>query len=138
MFAESDLVHKAQMGYKTEDIVAGLCSAVASNFLNNLVKGKTIEEPIVFQGGVSRNHSVVAALKNALQKNILVSTSYGSIMGALGIAKIAKESGTEEEFDSKILEQAFETEGFECIKCANSCDLVQVYRNNVKNRHMGQ
>ena len=37
VFAESDLVHKIQMGHKKEDIIAGLCNAVANNYLNNMV-----------------------------------------------------------------------------------------------------
>ena len=48
VFAESDLVHKAQMGHKKEDIIAGLCKAVATNYLNNVGKGKKIDSPIVF------------------------------------------------------------------------------------------
>ena len=36
VFAESDLVHKAQMGHKKEDIIAGLCKAVVNNYLNNV------------------------------------------------------------------------------------------------------
>ena len=40
VFAESDLVHKIQMGHKKEDIIAGLCNAVANNYLNNIGKGK--------------------------------------------------------------------------------------------------
>ena len=36
VFAESDLVHKIQVGYAREDIIAGLCNAVASNYLNNV------------------------------------------------------------------------------------------------------
>ena len=40
VFAESDLVHKAQMGYKKEDIIAGLVKSVAVNYLNNVGKGK--------------------------------------------------------------------------------------------------
>ena len=31
VFAESDLVHKAQVGYKKEDIIAGLCKSVVIN-----------------------------------------------------------------------------------------------------------
>ena len=55
VFAESDLVHKLQMGYKKEDIIAGLCKSVVSNYLNNVGKGKKIKTPIIFQGGVSKN-----------------------------------------------------------------------------------
>ena len=61
VFAESDLVHKAQMGHSKTDIIAGLCEAVVSNYLNNVGKGKKIAAPIVFQGGVSKNVGVKAA-----------------------------------------------------------------------------
>ena len=40
VFAESDLVHKAQIGHKKEDIIAGLCKSVAVNYLNNVGKVK--------------------------------------------------------------------------------------------------
>ena len=67
VFAESDLVHKIQMGHTKEDIIAGLCQAVAANYLNNVGKGKRILSPVVFQGGVSKNIGVVEAFKKALQ-----------------------------------------------------------------------
>ena len=59
VFAESDLVHKLQVGYPREEIIAGLCKAVAGNYLNNVAKGKKILPPVVFQGGVSKNQGVV-------------------------------------------------------------------------------
>ena len=37
VFAESDLVHKAQVGYPKEDIIAGLCKSVVLNYLNNFL-----------------------------------------------------------------------------------------------------
>lgn len=51
VFAESDLVHKLQMGHSKEDILAGVCNAVVANYLNNVGKGKRIVSPVVFQGG---------------------------------------------------------------------------------------
>lgn len=72
VFAESDLVHKAQMGYSREDIIAGLCKAVVTNYLNNVGKGKRIQSPIVFQGGVSKNVGVVRFFKEATGEDILV------------------------------------------------------------------
>ena len=63
VFAESDLVHKIQVGYAREDIIAGLCRAVATNYLNNVGKGKQIAAPVVFQGGVSKNAGVVQAFR---------------------------------------------------------------------------
>ena len=35
VFAESDLIHKAQAGYDKKDIVAGLCKSIVLNYLNN-------------------------------------------------------------------------------------------------------
>ncbi|MFW6149393.1 MAG: acyl-CoA dehydratase activase, partial [Atribacterota bacterium] len=39
VFAESDMIHKQQMGYKEEEIIAGLCEAMVRNYLNNVGKG---------------------------------------------------------------------------------------------------
>lgn len=63
VFAESDLVHKAQIGYTKDDIIAGLCRSVVLNYINNVCKGKRIEEPIIFQGGVSKIKEFINILK---------------------------------------------------------------------------
>ena len=94
VFAESDLVHKAQVGYSKEDIIAGLCKSVVLNYLNNVGKGKKIESPIVFQGGVSKNEGVVKYFKEILKEDIIVDKN-GHLMGALGIAILAKKTKTE-------------------------------------------
>ena len=44
VFAESDLVHKAQMGYHKNDIIAGLCKSIALNYINNVAKGTKISK----------------------------------------------------------------------------------------------
>ncbi|RYD06006.1 hypothetical protein N752_06510 [Desulforamulus aquiferis] len=51
VFAESDMIHKQQMGFNLDDILAGLCEALVRNYLNNVGKGKEILGPVVFQGG---------------------------------------------------------------------------------------
>jgi len=127
VFAESDLVHKAQMGYAIEDIVAGLCNAIVSNYLNNVGKGKKIEPPIVFQGGVSKNVGVVKAFADATGHEILVD-DYGHLMGALGIALLAKETGLEDRFDFSVQSMSFKTTGLECDRCPNNCEIVCVLR----------
>ncbi len=91
MFAESDLVHKIQVGYAREDIIAGLCRAVASNYLNNVGKGKKIVAPVVFQGGVSKNVGVVRAFEDMLGMSVLVDPD-GHLMGAFGVALLAAEA----------------------------------------------
>ncbi len=40
VFAESDMIHKQQLGHNLEDIIGGLCEALVRNFLNNLGKGE--------------------------------------------------------------------------------------------------
>ena len=128
VFAESDLVHKLQTGYTKEDIVAGLCNAVVNNYLNNVGKGKKIIRPILFVGGVSKNAGVIKAFENSLKAKIIVD-EYGHLMGAIGIAIMAKNSGLETVFDSSMLEVPFETKGIECIKCENKCDIIRVIKN---------
>jgi len=127
VFAESDLVHKAQIGHSKEDIIAGLCNAIVGNYLNNVGKGKEIEPPIVFQGGVSKNVGVVEAFCRATGHNVLVD-EFGHLMGALGIALLARDSGQEHRFDFGVRDLTFETLGDECGGCANNCEVVYVLR----------
>ena len=66
VFAESDMIHKQQMGHRTEDIIYGLCQALVRNYLNNVGLGKEIKPPIVFQGGVAFNRAIVKAFQEEL------------------------------------------------------------------------
>ncbi|MGB4493162.1 MAG: acyl-CoA dehydratase activase, partial [Halanaerobiales bacterium] len=63
VFAESDMIHKQQLGYELPEIIAGLCEAMVRNYLNNVGKGKEIEPPVVFQGGVAANVGIKAAFE---------------------------------------------------------------------------
>ena len=129
VFAESDLVHKAQIGCKKEDIIAGLCESVATNYLNNVGKGKIIQEPIVFQGGVSKNIGVVAAFEKLINSKVVVDPN-SHLMGALGVAILAKKSKKEKKFDFNIESVVFETKGINCNGCSNKCEIIQVIRDN--------
>ncbi len=127
VFAESDLVHKAQIGHKKEDIIAGLCKAVVTNYLNNIGKGKKINAPIVFQGGVSKNVGVKKAFEDAVGSEVIVDEN-GHLMGAFGVAVLAKRSGKEKPFSFETADIEFKTRGFECGKCANHCEIICVYK----------
>lgn len=131
VFAESDLVHKIQVGYPREDIIAGLCKAVAANYLNNVGKGKKIVAPIVFQGGVSKNKGVVKAFEEALGMNVLVDPD-GHLMGAYGAALLAADAPASqwEPFDFNIDDIEFRTREVVCRKCANHCEIVCVYKDD--------
>ncbi len=138
VFAESDLVHKIQMGYAREDIIAGLCSAVVSNYLNNVGKGKRIIAPVVFQGGVSKNEGVVHAFEEHLEQDVIVDED-GHLMGAFGAALLAADAGSVQaqesgpfatgEFDfDAALDFDYTTREIECGQCANNCEIICVYR----------
>lgn len=127
VFAESDLVHKSQIGHKKEDIVAGLCLAIVNNYLNNVGKGKKIVPPIVFQGGVSKNIGVVKAFEKVTGYPIIVDNN-SHLMGALGVALLSKDR-SEVDFSFNIEDVVFETKGVECHGCANNCEIIEVIKN---------
>lgn len=127
VFAESDLVHKSQIGHKKEDIIAGLCYAVVNNYLNNVGKGKKIKPPIVFQGGVSKNIGVVKAFEDITGYNINVPPS-SHLAEALGVAILSK-AEEETTFSFDIEDIVFETKGIECQGCSNNCEIIKVMKN---------
>ena len=129
VFAESDLVHKIQMGHTKEDIIAGLCKAVVSNYLNNVGKGKKIQTPVVFQGGVSKNSGVVRAFEQELNCPVIVDEN-GHLMGAIGAAILAMNSPARAEFDFSVENTDFTTREITCGKCPNNCEIVCVYKEN--------
>ncbi len=128
VFAESDLVHKAQMGYDKKDIIAGLCKSIALNYINNVAKGKKIKEPIIFQGGVSKNIGVKKAFEDILNTKILTDEN-GHLMGALGVAILSKKE-KEIEFNFNITNYKFKTTSSYCGKCPNNCEIISVRKND--------
>ncbi len=127
VFAESDMVHKQQVGTGIEDIVYGLSQALVRNYLNNLAKGKELEGPFVFQGGVAANQGICKAFEEALEQKVIV-PKHHHVMGAIGAALIADESGTKNTkfrgFETANLE--YGTSCFNCESCANSCEVVKL------------
>lgn len=130
VFAESDLIHKAQVGYEKKDIIAGLCKSVVINYLNNVGKGKKIKPPIVFQGGVSKNKGVVKYFKEILKEDIIVDEN-GHLMGAIGIAIMSKKYKTDRIYNLDIADIKFETKGIECKGCSNNCEVLKIYKDDV-------
>lgn len=128
VFAESDMIHKQQMGFPLDDILYGLCQALVRNYLNNLALGKTIEPPVVFQGGVAANAGVVRAFREALGTEILVPPHH-EVMGALGAALLAREwsDGRPSQFRGfDVVHADVQTTSFECRACPNLCEIVQI------------
>jgi predicted CoA-substrate-specific enzyme activase len=132
VFAESDMIHKAQLGYPLEDIIAGLCEAIVRNYLNVVAKGKEIKPLILFQGGVAANVGVREAFKKELKQEIIVPEHF-LVMGAIGAAILAKEktNGAGSKFYGfEITVANFQTKAQECDGCPNRCEIIFTYRDN--------
>jgi len=132
VFAESDMIHKQQMGYRMEDIVYGLCQAMVRNYLNNVGLGKEILPPLVFQGGVAFNRGIVRAFEEALRTPLIV-PAHHEVMGAIGAALLAHEAvalrGNGTKFSGfEMAEANLHTSSFECEACPSRCEIVQVFR----------
>lgn len=129
VFAESDMIHKQQLGYNECDIINGLCEALVRNYLNNIGKGKDIKPKIFFQGGVAANKGMKASFEKALGCEIYVPKHY-NVMGAIGAAIIAKEavdkSGTTNFKGFDIADINFVSDSFECEGCSNRCEVVKI------------
>jgi len=127
VFAESDMIHKQQLGFGKPEIIRGLCEALVRNYINNLAAGKTILEPIVFQGGVAANQGIVQAFREFFQGKfkIIVPAEHG-IMGAWGAALLVMGKKPEQtSFQGfEVVNRNFENRSFTCNDCPNSCEIV--------------
>lgn len=130
VFAESDMIHKQQVGHSMADILAGLCGAMVRNYMNNVGKGKQIRPPVLFQGGVAANLGMRKALEEELNCPVVVPPAF-DVMGALGAALIAKE---QVEYSNQLTrfrgfgvsERSFQVDTFICSHCANHCEIVNI------------
>ncbi|RPI96814.1 MAG: 2-hydroxyglutaryl-CoA dehydratase [Chloroflexi bacterium] len=130
VFAESDMIHKQQMGHRVEYILYGLCQAMARNYLNNVGLGKEICELVVFQGGVAFNKGMIRDFEEALGMPVHVPPHH-EVMGAIGAAILAREAtgrnGHRTRFQGfAASELDYRTISFECHHCTNHCEIVQV------------
>lgn len=136
VFAESDMIHKQQLGYRQEDILYGLCQALVRNYLNNVGRGKQMKPIVVFQGGVASNVGIHRALEEAIGTEVVV-PPYHSCMGALGAAMLAQEEMERRParhqdtatqfrgFDGQDLQ--FRASSFECTHCPNRCEVIEIF-----------
>jgi len=132
VFAESDMIHKQQMGHNLADILAGLCEALVRNYLNNVGKGKEILGPIIFQGGVAANVGIKKAFEKALGIEVLIPEHF-SVMGAVGAGVLARDavrvSGCTKFKGFGITEENFAATSFECGDCPNLCEVIEITAN---------
>lgn len=132
VFAESDMIHKQQLGCNDSDIIRGLCEALVRNYLNNVAKGKEIKDKIFFQGGVAANDGMKSAFESILKTEIFVPEHY-NMMGAVGAAIIAasevKKTGHTIFKGFDIADSTFSSANFECEGCSNKCEVIRIEEN---------
>ena len=102
VFACSDMIDKQQKGARKEDIAAGLHYALVRNLLGTLGRGKRLEGPYSFQGGVAENIGMVKALKDILRSSgnhvKLFIPPYHRSMSAIGAAILTGERLSEDRY----------------------------------------
>ncbi len=105
VFAKSDMIHLQQIATPVEDIVAGLCFAVARNYKGTIAKGLNIRPPVSFQGGVAANKGMLRAFREVLGiEDIMVPKDF-ALMGAIGAALKDAEEGNFNHFSKEALYQ---------------------------------
>jgi len=127
------MIHKAQLGIATEDIISGLCDAIVRNYMNAVAKGKEIKPLILFQGGVAANIGVRRAFERTLEQEVIVPQNF-LVMGAIGAAILAQEQtggGSASRFAGfEIADTPFQSRAFECEGCPNRCEVVETLKEN--------
>jgi len=132
VFMESDLINYQQQGAATDDLVAGLCYSIVTNYLNRVVGHRKIGKRVFFQGGTAFNKGVVAAFEAVTGKRITVPPHH-EVTGAIGVALLAKRymdkqpAGTRSHFRGfDVSQRKYEIKSFECTHCANNCEINEV------------
>ena len=91
VFTKSDMIHLQNKGERLQDIIYGLHVGNARNYMSTIVSNRTLENPILFVGGLSLNELQVRAFR-AYFPGLLV-PAHSTSVGALGVALHALESG---------------------------------------------
>ena len=134
VFAESDMIHKQQMGYPIDDIIYGLCQSMVRNYLNNVALGKEIMPKMVFQGGVAFNKGIIRAFKETFGTETYI-PPHNELMGAIGAAMLVREkmdsNGHRTNFKGfEVSQMEFQISSFICKACPNLCEISQISAND--------
>lgn len=90
VFAESEVTSLLAKGEDRQDIALGLHWSVVRR-VAGMLKRVSVEEPIVFAGGVARNVSMRRLLEEVLEKTIMVPED-PQMVGAYGAALLARKA----------------------------------------------
>ncbi|MCX7794358.1 MAG: acyl-CoA dehydratase activase [Thermodesulfovibrionales bacterium] len=119
VFAKSDMIHLQQIATPLEDIVAGLCFAVARNFKGTIARASELIQPVAFHGGVALNRGVVRALREVFELDEIFIPQEVLYMGAIGAILKNMEELTQYIFNSDALEKLERLEKTENVYAAH-------------------
>lgn len=129
VFAESDMIHKQQLGHSQNDIIKGLSQALVRNYLSNVAKGKDIQGPIAFQGGVAANVGIREAFEMELGEKLIIPPNY-DVMGAIGAAILGKENAKLKKSTNfkglDLYKNDYAVNGIDCNGCSNLCEILEI------------
>ncbi|MDO5135693.1 MAG: acyl-CoA dehydratase activase [Eubacteriales bacterium] len=92
VFIETAVKNALSRGETKENICAGICEAIVSNYLHKVAAEDRIGNHIVLQGGVAYNPGIVRAFQKRFQGRIRVNPLF-PVSGAMGAAIMAMEAG---------------------------------------------
>ncbi|MFA5383412.1 MAG: acyl-CoA dehydratase activase, partial [Eubacteriales bacterium] len=141
-FIGSDIKTAMQENIEIKDIVAGLVYSICKNYLNRVKGSRFVGQKIFIQGGVCYNRAVPIAMAALLDRNIIVPPEPG-LMGAFGVALLAKEKikngiTAEKDFDlDQLVKREVDYEKpFTCAggnkKCDRKCTISPIRIEGVK------
>lgn len=93
VFMNSSIITEQRNGRLPEDIMAGLCRSIIENVFTKVIRISNLDslgDKIVVQGGTFENDAVVRAMEEYTKRQV-VRAPYPGLMGAVGVALIAKE-----------------------------------------------
>lgn len=141
VFMNSSIITEQRNGKLPEDIMAGLCRSIIENVFTKVIRVSNLDslgDKIVVQGGTFYNDAVLCALEQYIGREV-IRAPYPGIMGAIGVALMAKEGAKKEEYKKTFIgldaldEFSFTQESNSpCPFCTNHCKRTIVTFSNGK------
>jgi len=126
VFMESDLIHHQNNGASSEDLAAGVCISIVTNYLERVANHKRLGEKVLFLGGVASVLAVRAAFEQHTGRRFHT-PAFHKVSGALGAALNMLELARSRKFApggrdlAPLAGTQMRSEQFTCSGCPNQC-----------------
>ncbi len=127
VFMQRDLSHMLSLGYSREELLAAALHSVRDNYLSKVAHVNKIGTCVAFQGATAKNHALVRAFEQKLQKPIFVA-KYCHLTGALGVClkmADAEMTGTSH-FRKDLHNEQIVSGDYVCGFCNNNCKIKTI------------